>query len=214
MIEDIVHKVVVINLPHRKDRLNSMTNQLNNYEIPFEVFPALSHPLGGAIGLKYTLLSLFAKYNDLDFLAPEDYKPLLVLEDDAVFTLPKEDLYSRLKNILAELPFTFDMCMLGANIYKPPIDFSENLYKVEGSVANHAVLYSPRIVNTLITILAQQLRSHVPSDVLFDRSLSNNFCSKQPLAIQASGYSSIVEARIDYTSFDWHNGQPKNIITS
>jgi GR25 family glycosyltransferase involved in LPS biosynthesis len=134
-----IYKAYIINLPDRPKRLKSITTQLNNYEIPFDVFKAISpEDIDTEVILRD--LHMFSKRFDpktkLDFKKLESstlrkteigcsqshiqvmfkiansnsHNPVLILEDDANL-LP--DFYKKTENILHNIVGTWDILHVG-----------------------------------------------------------------------------------------------------
>jgi hypothetical protein len=126
---------------------------------------------------------------------------LLHLEDDCQF----RDL-DHLSAALAELPRTWDILYLGANLLlwndgnePQPERVSEHLFRVKGAWTTHAVAYNKKCV---YEILAKQPRF---SDRMFDNYLSERlpefeaYIVAPMVAYQRPRYSSIWQREDDYT---------------
>lgn len=126
---------------------------------------------------------------------------LLHLEDDAVF----RDL-EHLGRALAELPRTWDILYLGANLLMwnngqepQPERVSDHLFRVHGAWTTHAIAYNKKCV---FEILAKQPEFSVQ---MFDQYLSNRlpefqaYCIAPMVAYQRPRKSSIWNRFDDYT---------------
>lgn len=121
-----------------------------------------------------------------------DAERLLFLEDDVVF----QDL-SHLETALSELPETWDIVYLGANLVcwnngePQPERYSEHLFRVKAAWTTHAVAYNKRVIPFL---LANQPGL---SECMFDNALSswlpnlNAYCVAPMVAYQRPHHSTI-----------------------
>ena len=103
----------------------------------------------------------------LQYFLRSPYDRLLFLEDDCVFV--KLD---HIEQALNELPEDWDILYLGANIMHSgdpkPVYFSPHLCRVHNAWATHAIAYSKKCVNFIL--------SNVPgiSEQMYDNWLSGN----------------------------------------
>ena len=106
-----IDKVIYINLEHRLDRKQGIEDELSNFNIQFERFNAFSTPDFGILGCTKSHLEVIklAKANN--------YKNILIFEDDFKFIVSKEDFENNI-NLLFDNKIAFDVCMLSYNIIK------------------------------------------------------------------------------------------------
>jgi len=115
MSNNIDH-IFYINLAHRKDRLEEIERELNNLNLPYERFEAISTPGCGSIGCSYSHLGV------LKLARERGYRNVLIFEDDFQFKITKTDFEDGLTKLFEE-PITkdFDVCMLGYNLIRGEI---------------------------------------------------------------------------------------------
>ena len=87
-----IDKVVYINLDKRTDRRLEIETQLKEYDITFERFAAIPHS-NGIVGCGYSHL------NVLSIARTMSYKNILILEDDFVFAVSKEEFQRQIEKM-------------------------------------------------------------------------------------------------------------------
>lgn len=80
-----IDKIFYINLNKRKDRREEIENELNNFGLNYERFEAIETPGFGIYGCGLSHM------NVLKIAKERNYKNILILEDDFVFTVTKEE---------------------------------------------------------------------------------------------------------------------------
>jgi len=130
-------------------------------------------------------------------------KTLLALEDDVVF----QDL-APLEHAVAELPPTWDILYLGANITggvfgikeNPPQRHSDHLWRVKRAWTSHAIAYTRSMVETIVA------RYPVHTYEMYDNWLSGNilphynaYVVNPMVAFQRPGKSDLWNCQADYT---------------
>jgi glycosyl transferase family 25 len=113
-----IDKIIYINLKKREDRKLLIENELENYTLKnYERFEAIETPGMGFIGCANSHLTV------LKIAKERNYKNILIIEDDFVFTVDKNKFESQL-NKFFELEIPFDVCMLSYNmIQSKPTDY-------------------------------------------------------------------------------------------
>lgn len=106
-INDYFDKVVVINLDKRTDRLDKITEQLNDLGITFERFSAIDGTGKNPI--------IAGRDSHVEVWKQNLGKKVLILEDDAYFV---EGFQERFDEIIQTLPEDWDVFYLGALIDK------------------------------------------------------------------------------------------------
>lgn len=110
-----IDKIIYINLDHRTDRRAQIESQLLQYGLTdFERFSAVHNPLNG-IGCSQSHLAV------LRLAQERGYKNILILEDDFIFQVSKEDLERQIDSLFREIP-DFDVCMFAYNLISGEID--------------------------------------------------------------------------------------------
>lgn len=181
--------IYIINLPGRIDRLKDCKALMDAHKLSYRIFPAVRHD-DGRKGLKLTMIKLFDTIKD---------DKVLVLEDDVDFIA---DINTLLPAAMKELPRDFDLLFLGANVYRPMDAYSDHLMRLSGAVANHAVIYTRRVMDLMKKVYAQPGEN--PTDVLLDHHVvhkGKSFVTYPQIATQRPSYSDIEKKNVDYSCY-------------
>jgi GR25 family glycosyltransferase involved in LPS biosynthesis len=119
-----IDKIIYINLNKRIDRREEIESELNNFGLEYERFEAIETPSHGILGCGKSHLSV------LKLAKERNYKNILILEDDFMFLVSKEEFEKNLSDFFS-LNLPFDVCMLSYNLIK-----SEQL---ENNVVNKVI---------------------------------------------------------------------------
>jgi glycosyl transferase family 25 len=103
-----IDKIIYINLKRREDRKLQIENELNSFNLSYERFEATEIVNHGILGCGYSHLGV------LKLAKERNYNNILILEDDFVFTLSKEDFESHLEKFF-DLQLQYDVFMLVYN---------------------------------------------------------------------------------------------------
>lgn len=191
--------IYCINLLHRKDRLDQFKK--DNLSILgtsiLQVFKAidgndLTDPdwqySRGALGCR---LSHLAVYKDA---VAKKYSKIIVLEDDVILS---KHLKESLFDVIKITNHDWDMIYLGGTHYLKPDKVNENVVKLNGTLALHAVAINCRCLEEII--------SKIETDKRWVDSVIGDLHVKlkvygflKPLAMQRKGYSDIQEKYINY----------------
>lgn len=130
-------------------------------------------------------------------------KATLILEDDVHFVRS----YRELQEACNEVPDDWDMLYLGGNATKPLTRAGDWIYKAEGVVTTHAILYSGR--------MTQWLADNMKVPDVVDRSntidvwfadtvqpMKKAYIVYPNIAEQRFGYSDICKMDINYKYFN------------
>lgn len=193
-------KIILINLPHRKDRLSESIDELYKHNIPFELFPATYDKEDGARGLFNTMTDLFQKSVD------NSWNNILVFEDDFHIVVP--DLASHMDKCVEDLMgLNWDLFYMGGNVQSPlmPVKGHPSLFQCSNVLSTHAVGYSGAVQSLILEELKKGQRrvDHVgePVDQLFERvvqSRGKSYISQHMLAVQRESFSDILGFEINY----------------
>jgi hypothetical protein len=107
VIHNYVDKVIYINLDIRQDRREDLENLLQEYGIEAERYPAIYNDFG-IVGCGYSHL------NVLKIAQQKGYKNILILEDDFIFTVSKEEFEQRIIDLF-EQKNEYDVYFLSYN---------------------------------------------------------------------------------------------------
>lgn len=187
-------KAICINLDKRKDRWKESQQEFKRLGIQAERFPALT----GTNGMQGLHLS-----NQVIFKGNAG-KSILVMEDDVVFNIP---LFPALHRAYNELPAGWDMLYLGGNANQPQIRYSNWLYRANGILTTHAILYSSKMTQWLAEnmVAPAVVDRQNTIDVWFMKEVQprfNCFIVYPQIAGQRFGYSDICGMDINYKYFN------------
>jgi glycosyl transferase family 25 len=108
-----IDKIFYINLEKRTDRREEVEKELTDYGLidKAERYEAIYTPHSGIVGCGYSHLNVLK-------LAKEcNYKNVLILEDDFMFIVPKEEFEESLQAFFETTP-TYDVCMISYIVQK------------------------------------------------------------------------------------------------
>jgi len=100
-----IGKTYFINLNKRVDRREHIENQLNSFGLPYERYEAVETNGFGIYGCGLSHL------NVLKMARENKYPNVLILEDDFIFEVSKDEFETKLTNLF-NLDLDFDVCML------------------------------------------------------------------------------------------------------
>lgn len=187
------NEIFVINLTKRTDRLLQITEDFEQYQIPFTRFQAVEAH-NGAEGLRDTMLLLFNE------CLSKNYDNILVFEDDAKVVQGVEIFNDTMDKVIAQLPQNYHLCFLGG---QPTGRFSgfysPNLLPVRLYFSTHAVMYSKQGMKE---IMAREMDFPIDNWYVKEiESLGQSYCTHPLLFSQYAGYSDIGKNEIDWSPF-------------
>ncbi len=194
MIWTFFNKILVINLPDRRDRLEDFWEECDKLDIrKVEIINGIREP-NPVLGFNH------AQHNALQ--AAEGNT--LILEDDVIF----KD-YDHLEQALNELPANWDLCYLGANVvgtdlcrWPVPEKYSAHLRTVKQAWTTHAIAYSQAGRDKILA------GWNFKESQIFDDYLRcnlenlNAFIVDPMVADQRKGFSDIWNRNVDYGFFN------------
>lgn len=188
-----IGRIVVLNLPKRTDRLLEITEEFENYEIPFERVSAIEDSRG-AEGLRLTMVKLFEEEIE------KGTEHLLVFEDDNKFVVEKFWFHDTMNKVIDSLPERYIMLFLGGQLTGKVNSFhSPHIISATKVFSTHSVLYS---LQGMKEILARQMTA--PIDNFYVASieqLGRSYMTYPLLTTQRAGYSDIGNNFIDWNNF-------------
>lgn len=195
-------KAICINLDKRTDRWEQITAECIHWGISVERFSALTGA-NGMQGLHLSNQKIFRLYSG---------KQLLILEDDVVFMQPPFPLMNR---AIEDLPLDWDMLYLGGNAQCPQERHSTWLYRANGILTTHAILYSGKMTRWLAENMEvpEVVDRSNTIDVWLMKEVQprfNCFIVYPQIAGQRFGFSDICGMDINYKYF---NNQSKKFFT-
>lgn len=187
-------KAICINLEHRTDRWANAQEQFAKFGIEVERFDAIAHenPMTG-IHLSYQ--AIFNTYKG---------KQILILEDDVEFIRG----FPALEDAYNDLSDRWDMLYLGGNAQRGQKRASTWLYRANGILSTHAILYSGKMTDWLANNMFEA-NEHINRSNTYDVWLMKEVQSKfncyiiyPQIAAQSFGYSDICKMNINYKYFN------------
>lgn len=201
-MNNLFDKIILINLPSRKDRLERSINELMRVGIThFEIFPAIEKE-NGAEGLFYTMMAIFDKCHQAG------YKKVLILEDDFKFLMqPKffiEKCFHQFYQFEGYQEVNWDILHLGPNMHGR-FDKWETRYMLplQNGLATHAIVYSGECIKKIVDM--DLVWSGIPYDQILAtqiQKLGNSYCTYPLLATQFDDYSNIENINVTYNHIE------------
>lgn len=190
---DKISNIVVLNLPHREDRLLKFSQQADEYEIPYNRKSAIKKP-NGAEGLRDTMLDLFTTSISAGI------KNILVFEDDCIIIVPPPIFHDTMNKVIEQLPENYLMCFLGCQITGKISHFhSGNIIQADKMYSTHAVLYS---LNGMMEVVSRGFKYPIDNYYVDEiEPIGKSYCVYPLLCSQDSGYSDICQNEINWRPF-------------
>ena len=179
---DNPYDLYLINLDHRKDRMNNFLE--NSKTQPFNIFrfSAIKHPKGAVgCGLSHLSLIKYAKEKQLQYV--------IVAEDDAIFKIETKSIIEKLVNNLDKwnifngAPSFWDK---RDDIYSIKISdsFTDELLNIEWGQSTSFMIYNSSVYDT---ILNYNFEEHI--DQFISKNFRQTIMRNKPFSIQAASYS-------------------------
>lgn len=195
--------IFIITLPHRKDRLNSITSQLDSFGLEYEVFNGVN---GKKIKAKYESdngnVGCTASHGQvLQRAQIMGLSNCLVLEDDCELS---DDFLQIITDL--QLPDNWDLCYLSGTHREQPIKVNDMLSRCVRTLTTHAYIvkcsgysFDALIENLSIFTCDRegdmdiQKDFNQPVDCYFSdlQKHANFYVLNKPIAWQKGGYSDI-----------------------
>jgi len=197
-----IDKIIYINLNKRIDRKEEIENELNNFNLNYERFEAIETHGCGIIGCGKSHLAVLKIARD------NNYKNILILEDDFTFLVSKEEFETNLTNFFS-LNLSFDVCMLSYNLKRWEELNDNNVVNklIESSTASGYIInshYYDKLIELYenSVVLLEQTRQHwlyANDQVWKEYQLTDNwYYFKTRIGKQRPSYSDNCEYFIDY----------------
>ena len=197
-----IDKIIYINLNRRIDRKEEIENELNNFNLNYERFEAIDIPGFGCVGCSKSHLAV------LKIAKQNNYKNILILEDDFKFLVSKEEFEKNLTDFFS-LNLHFDVCMLSYGLEKWEELHDNNVVNrmlksltTSGYIVNNH--YYDKLIEIYETsvVLLEQTRAHwlYAADVAYqDYQLTDNwYYFKTRIGKQRPSYSDCGECFMEY----------------
>jgi glycosyl transferase, family 25 len=200
--------VYYINLHHRTDRSNHITNEIkktNIEESKVHRIEAVHESDFGALGCSKSHCIALEKFIN----SPETNKTCVILEDDFEFTQPQNVVNELVDNVFNHVVKNFDVLMLSGNIYSkskhPHFDFVTKIFKgqtTSGYVVSRT--FAPILLKNYkegCALLSQTKDRPNYSIDMYMQSLqpkSNWLCLSPKIGKQMDSYSDIEKRQTNY----------------
>jgi glycosyl transferase family 25 len=189
-------QIYVINLDHRKDRLEEITKELDN--LKFKRFPAIKTS-PGMIGCGLSHLAVLKEARELGL------KEVLIFEDDFTFSESKEHCWKTVEEFLKNETYDVVMLAYALNSSKP---YKPGLLKVLDAQTASAYIVNNRFYDTLINLfeeampLLQSTRKHwlYANDQVWKKLQpgANWFAFEPRMGYQRKSFSDNTQSVTDY----------------
>lgn len=189
-----IDRIVCLNLTHRTDRLLDFTEQMENYQIPFERISAIHDKERGARGLRDTMVQLFTEEIE------KGTEHILVFEDDAECVVEPQRFHLTMDSIVEQMPANYHMILLGCQLTGRINSFyTPNLIQVVKAFSTHAVLYSLQGMKEIINRgIGFPIDNWMVESV---QPLGQTYCTYPLLVSQKPGHSDIGGQFISWKPF-------------
>lgn len=191
---DYFQRVVVLNLPNRKDRLERTTEIMNDYGINFEVYEAIRYE-PGFMGLVMTMQKLFRECLLLGI------DRLLVFEDDIEFCHQPDVVNDTMGKCVEWMKCgEWRIFYLGLQHVRPFRGFiTPNVLPVNCGYSTHAVAYGGHAMQT---ISEHTINAPIDNWIVQHYQEKNGcFCTYPLLATQRPGFSDIGGNHCDWNMY-------------
>jgi hypothetical protein len=180
----------VIGLERRKDRLESVSEEMKKIGFEWEFFPSKE--------VSEDNFMREASFNFMDVLKNAD-DDILVCESDVTFLHQAREIFNR---TFSQLPEDWDLLYLGGNIHESAERVSENLFRIRKGVhCNHAILYSKKGKEIFLKNYNPLTDEIIQIDhwlYMKGQGLMNCYICSPMIAYQIPGYSDSSNKLIDY----------------
>lgn len=183
-------KIYCINLPKRIDRLLLFVDEMDKYNIPFEIVNGIENE-NGAEGLRQTTENIFKEAIN------KNYKQILIFEDDCYFLCDPNPI---MELAIKELPerwqilYLSGQCANGFNRRQ-----SQSLLQLDTCYATHAYALTNQAMRT---ILGEGLKAPIDNFLVDTIQKEQNCYITYPLlASQREGMSDIGKTEINWNPF-------------
>jgi hypothetical protein len=138
-----IQKIYIISLPG-SPRRSIVREEMGKHNISFEFWDGIKME-DGAKGLKQTFKEIF------ETSLMKGFNNVLIFEDDCKFLV--DMVRSEINWVIEDLPESFDICKLGANLLLPVEKTTASISKIKMSYALHAVLYSRKGMQEILKVI-------------------------------------------------------------
>jgi len=218
ILSDFFDKIYCINLKERTDRWEECLNNFEYYQIEsYERIDAVKILKDDLEYLdqksKSQLGCALSFYRIIQNAYYNEYKSILIFEDDFYFIHSKNKTQEILKKSIENLPEEWDVFYLGANIIydycnNPMVFFKKELFKINSAYCMHSIAFSKKGVNNFInefpnedSFIKKILEEYKAIDVFMAKKFCfQNLCfiPNEMLCNQYASFSSIENTYCNY----------------
>lgn len=197
----LIDKTIYINLNKRLDRKQQIENELNMIGLNGERFEAIEIQHFGILGCGYSHL------NVLKMAREQGYKNILILEDDFMFLVSKEEFEKELTEFFNLYP-DFDVLMLGYNMFNSEHTPYNNILRVLEAQTASGYIVNEKYYDELINLyeeampLLKSTGMHwiYANDQIWKKLQLKDkwYCFSNRIGKQRSGYSDNRNSYVEY----------------
>lgn len=187
-------KIFLLNMAHREDRLLESAKLLEEYQIPYEVFPAIRDVEQGARGLRDSVIAIFKDAIE------NNYDQIFIFEDDISFVEPPSTFHDIMNKAVEQLPENYHLIYGGG---QPTAGYSyrhsPNLLPAIKYFATHSVGYSNQGMKEIV---GRELGFPIDNWLVDNLQIEGLCYAVDPiLCSQRAGFSDIGKGEIDWNPF-------------
>lgn len=149
-----IDKILFINLEHRKDRLNQITNEFRKMDFPKEKIQrinAVNEKYNGHIGCGKSHIKA------MENILKHNYRYTMIFEDDFVFSVDKKTFDKKLTQFFNNFNDKWDVIQLSSVYLKSKNTTQKGINRVESASTSSAYIINKPFVNTLLNNLNKSL---------------------------------------------------------
>lgn len=190
---DFFTKIFVINLPERTDRLLEIAEELEKWNIPYELKNAVKKD-NGAEGLKETVWDIIQEGVD------KNWQSVLIFEDDCVFVESCGNPNETMEQVVKQLPEMWQLLYLGGQVTNGfKLRHSPNLLLLDMCFATHAWALS---LDAMKNIISAGLEAPIDNSVVKTiQPRGHTYITFPLLCTQRPGHSDIGGTYINWQPF-------------
>jgi glycosyl transferase family 25 len=200
-MSDHIDKIIYINLNKRTDRREEIEEELNHFDLKYERFEAIETPGFGIHGCGLSHLQV------LKLAKEQDYKNVLILEDDFQFLVTKEEFEKNLTQFF-ELDLPFDVCMLSYNLKEYETTEYDFILRMLDVHSASGYIVNSNYYDKLIELyewalpLLETTKMHwvYANDIIWKKYQKEDlwYCFKTRIGKQRDGFSDNAECFVSY----------------
>lgn len=193
-LNDYFDKIYCINMDIASDRWNLCLEQFKKYDIDVERFSAIV-PNNGNNGLLKGEIGVLRSNLEIIKLAKENnYKNVLILEDDFEFI---ENFNFLFDEQIKQVPENWDFLYFGGNHMIEPLKISENIFKMFHTYALHTFAVNKTMYDQILNTISKEKKQ---VDVYYAEMMptTNAYVFRPHLSFQKIGFSYIQNRITNY----------------